>query len=269
MWQRQQCMTRSPILRAAGLVAALALVASACGDDSPAASDATGAPVLAIDGATYLSQSVTGYTLADGSRLTLFFDGEQISANAGCNSMAGSFSVEDGTLVVGQLASTEMFCDGLMDQESWFAEFLTSKPTITQDGDTLTLVSGDVTLEMLDREIADPDRPLEGTTWIIDSVITNDAVSTGMVTGSITLADGTASIDTGCNTGSGTYELVDGGLGITFGPIALTKKACEKDDAGLEAQFVTVLDGTVTVTIEAASITLMNGDNGLGGRAEA
>ena len=262
-------MTRSRTLRAAGLVATLALVAAACGDDSSSGADPTSPPVLAIDGGTYLSTAVTGQTLVDGSRLTLFFDSERIGANAGCNSMGGSFTVEDGVLVVSDLATTEMFCDGLMDQETWYSEFLTSKPTITQDGDTLTLASGDVTIEMLDREIADPDRPLEGTTWTIDSVITGDAVSSGMVTGSITLADGTATIDTGCNTGSGTYELVDGGLGITFGPIALTKMACEKDATDLEAQFLTVLDGTVTVSIEAASITFMNGENGLGGRAAA
>ena len=44
-------------------------------------------------------------------------------------------------------------------------EFLTSGPTYTLDGDTLTLTSGDLVITLVDREIAVPDQPLTNITW--------------------------------------------------------------------------------------------------------
>lgn len=276
--RRHKGMTRSlpshtSARRFAALAAVSALALVACGDDSDSNPGDTSGPdgpsVLAIDGATYLSDTVTGQTLVDGSRLTLNFDGGRLGASAGCNSMGGDFTVDDGVLTVGDMAMTEMACDEpLMTQEQWYAQFLTSGPTITQDGDRITLVSGDVTLVMLDREVADPDRPLEGTTWIIDSMIDADSVSSVGVTGTLVFEDGTVSVDTGCNTGSATYTVADDGT-VTFGALGLTKMACPKDGANeMESAMVQVLTGTVTVEIEAASITLTNGDAGLGGTAQ-
>ena len=79
-----------------------------------------------------------------------------------------------------------------------------------------------------DREVANPDLPLEGTTWNVEGLITGDAVSIAArrrprADGCV-LEDGTVTVDTGCNTGTGGYELGDGE--ITFGPIATTRMAC-------------------------------------------
>jgi heat shock protein HslJ len=264
-------MTRSRTpFQVAVLAAAVALLAAACGDDNSAPADTDASPdgpsVLAIDGATYLSETVTGYTLVDGSVLRLSFDGDRLSADAGCNTMGGGFSVTDGKIVLdGPMMQTEMFCDGLMDQESWFAELLAASPAITQDGDRITLATDDVTLVMLDREIADPDRPIEGTAWEVTSLINADAVSSVPEGASILLEDGTASVQTGCNSGSGTYEVSEDGTSVTFGPIAITKMACmDEQVTELEAAVLAVLDGTATVEIEAGSLTLTNGDAGLG-----
>ncbi len=51
-------------------------------------------------------------------------------------------------------------------------------------------------------------------------------------------------VDTGCNTGSGGYTVA--GTDITFGPIALTRRAClDEASAGVEQAMLTVLTGTV------------------------
>ena len=99
----------------------------------------------------FTSVAVTGATLVDGTQVVLTFDGTgRVSAIAGCNTLSGSYAVEDEQLVVGEeLAMTRMACSPeLMDQDTWLAELLTSNPTIVVDGDTLTLTADDVTLEL-------------------------------------------------------------------------------------------------------------------------
>ena len=98
-----------------------------------------GGPDLA--GSTYTSTRVWGHDLAEGSRVTLTFTEEGISADAGCNTMTGPATWEGETLEVeGPLASTMMACeDPLMEQDTWVSQFLGSSPGLEVDGDELTL----------------------------------------------------------------------------------------------------------------------------------
>ena len=130
---------------------------------------------------------------------------------------------------------TMMACEpaALMDQDTWLSALLTSKPTVTVDGDTLTITATDGTVvTFLDQSVANPDLPLEGTTWSVEGLVSSDAVSSIAAGGrvpSVLLDGGTVTVDTGCNTGSGTYTI--SGADITFGPIATTRMACT-DPAG-------------------------------------
>jgi heat shock protein HslJ len=68
---------------------------------------------------------VTGYndgqgafvTVDDGS-IQLSIAGEQLSGTAGCNRFMGAITQDADTIAIGQLGSTEMFCDGLMEREA-------------------------------------------------------------------------------------------------------------------------------------------------------
>ena len=63
------------------------------------------------------------------------------------------------------LAMTEMACDEpLMQQDTWFADILTSEPTLLQDDTTLTLTSDDTVIVFTDEEVVVPDASLTGTT---------------------------------------------------------------------------------------------------------
>lgn len=227
----------------------------------------TDEPVPAIDGSTYLSETVTGHLLVVGSRLRISFRDGQLGADAGCNQMGGAYDITDGVLVVGEMAMTEMACmepPGLMEQEQWFAGFLQSGPSISQDGNRVTLATADVTIVFLDREVADPDRPLEGTTWDVTGSVEGETVSSVPTGGSIVLRDGTVEIDTGCNTGNGSYEVAADGTSVTFGPIGLTRMACQDEEAArLEQAMVGVLHDTVSIEIVAAALTITQGDLGL------
>jgi heat shock protein HslJ len=288
------------VRRSVALGAIVALLLAACGDENGPTADESTAPsassgtqatdsttagsttapptteaattttvdlAAALDGRTFVSTAVEGYELVDGTQVELTFDGANVGAVAGCNQMGSTWSLEGDVLVVPEPAMTAMACEpaALMDQDTWLAAVLTSRPTVALDGDTLTLSADRTFVTLVDRETADPDRPLEGTTWNLDSIVAGDAVSSlpaGAGTPTLRFDGGELTVDTGCNTGSGRYTVA--GADITIEPIALTRRACLDEASGaVEQAMLTVLTGTVGFEIDADVLTLTNGANGL------
>jgi heat shock protein HslJ len=193
----------------------------------------------------------------------LTFDGVRLGISAGCNQMGGEYSITDGVLQIGPMMTTEMACEEpLMSQDAWISAFLPGA-TLALAGETLTIVKDGVTLTLLDEEVANPDRALEGTRWVVNSLVTADAVSSipAGATASLVFDGGTVRVEAGCNTGSGSYTLGEGS--IAFGPIGTTMMACPDDVMALEAAVLQVLDGEATYTIDADTLTLQNGASGL------
>ena len=212
---------------------------------------------------TFLSVGVVGRTLVPGSQVRLSFEDGQVSASAGCNTMGGRYAIDGDRLVVPQLATTEMACaPALMDQDSWLADLL-GGATVALVGDTLTISKDGITLTLLDREVADPDRPLAGTRWVVDGLVSGDAVSSlpAGITAALTVTGGRVRVEAGCNTGAGGVAARDGTL--VFEPIALTMKACEGLAMDVERAVLAVLAGEVTYAIEAGTLRLDTGALGL------
>lgn len=247
---------RPPLLL---LAVAAATLIGAC---SSAGTPSTPTPTL--DGRTFLSTDVQGMTLVPGTRITLTFkDGTSLGASGGCNSMGGTYTIAGDRLTTSQMFMTEMACDEpRMKQDEWLAKFL-SDVKIALTGDTLTMDDGTVRVTFLDQKVATPDQPIEGTLWVVDGIVTGEAVSSiqAAVTASIRIADGRVEVDTGCNTGGGTVQVAVDTL--TFGPIALTKRACGPEGAAMEEAVNVVLQGTVPYSIDADALTLDGGANGL------
>jgi len=227
------------------------------------------APV-GLDGRQFLSVSVkddgADKPLFADTRISLTFSDGRLGAQAGCNSMSGPYTLDGQVLLVGNMATTEMGCQpDLMTQDQWLAGFLGSGPQLSLDGNDLVLTSGTTVITLLDREVAQPDQPLVGPLWTLDSIITGDAVSSVPVGASGTIqfgADGRVQIFDGCNSGGGSYA-VDGDV-IQFDQIALSAMACDGTAAELEQAFVQVFDATsMTFVIDADSLTLQAGANGL------
>lgn len=234
------------------LVALSTLALAACGSDDDTASGS--APTADdLDGVTFESVDVTGHEPVADTTISLAFRADALSANAGCNTLNGGYTITDGTLEVAAMASTMMACtEELMAQDGWLAEFLASRPEIALDGDTLTLTGTESTLTL----DAVQDADVEGTTWMITGTVANDAVSSipRGAEPSLTITDGQAAIDTGCNSGSGSVEVTD--TTLTFGPIATTRMACAPDLTDLEVTVLTVLDGEVGYEIDGASMSI-------------
>ncbi len=128
-----------------GLAIALAvtLVTGCSGDGNggDGGDGGDGSANLDLGGRTFVSQEVFGRPLVTGTQVTLSFEDDRISAEAGCNTMNAPATWTDGTLSVeGPMAMTRMACErGLQAQDEWLAEFLTSGPQVSIDGDTLIL----------------------------------------------------------------------------------------------------------------------------------
>lgn len=87
--------------------------------------------------------------IVEGTQIEVTFLDGQITVVAGCNTMVGEVSTEDGILTVGQMASTLMACEQpMMDQDAWLGELFESAPTWSLDGDTLTIQGADSTLHL-------------------------------------------------------------------------------------------------------------------------
>lgn len=255
---------------------ALALFLAACGGSSasgpaaPAASQNDGR----LAGRTFLSVSVTdGDTerpLVAGTRITISFRAQDLSANAGCNTMGGSYRVDGGTLVLDGMATTDMGCpNNLGTQDAWLGQFLGSKPSLVLSGTDLALTSGSVTIKLQDRTVADPDRPLAGPTWTVESIISGDVVASVPLDVHATLVihpDGTLDLFAGCNEGGGQWSL--NGTTFVIGDLALTKRACTGAAGSLETAVLGVLQsGAIQETIQADVLTLQAGANGIQLRA--
>lgn len=252
--------------RILGLAFAVATLLSACSSAaSPSAPPGATAPT--VDGRTYLSTGIHGATLVPGTRVTLSFKDGNLNASGGCNSMSGPYTITGGHLSATRMATTEMGCDQpRMRQDEWLARLL-GDATITLAGDDLTLEEGSVRLTLLDRKVASPDQPITGTRWVLDGIISGATASSvpAGVTASIRIVDGRIDVQSGCNTGSGTVEVTADTL--TFGAIALSKKACEPAAAAVESAVTAVLAGSARYTIDADALTLSAGSAGLTFRA--
>ncbi len=229
---------------------------SASGTGSAAAasgSTAGGAGSLPADviGSTFVATQVTGqYTIVPGSTISLTFENGTLAARAGCNNMFGPFTVEADVLTVSQMGSTMMACDpDLMKQDQWLSAFLASGPTWTYDGGTLQLTNGTDTMQLnaaLSAAAAVP-----GVGWKLVGLISQSGSTVSAVDPSLSpwieFDGSTVTLDTSCNSGSGSAEIAD--ETITFGPIAMTMRACLPPSSDVEDAMTAVLQGVTNYAV--------------------
>jgi heat shock protein HslJ len=120
-------------------------------------------------------------------------------------------------------------------------------------------------IDLLNREIAEPDQPLAGTSWVLQSMGSAGAdgsvasIPEGVESTLQIEPEGQALIKPGCNSGSTNVTITDST--ITVGPIALTRMACPGPESDVEATVLSVLDGSdVEYAIEGSTLTLTNAD---------
>lgn len=259
--------------RMAVLVAAM-VMAGGCAAGS---SVTTGDSVLPSSG-DFVSAPSSGFDLVAGTQVRLGLSGGNLSASAGCNSLGARYRVDEGVLVIDDLMTTAMGCSGeLMAQDERLAALLSDRPVVTGSPDGFTLTGGDgTTLVMVDRSVSEPDRSLEGTVWVLDSVVSGDTAmgSAGFDSVRLTLADGMMSVTTACSSGFARYTMNDDGT-LAFDPLALTATVdsgspgspggpgdpggpgCSGSEvAEAETALAQLTGGPVTVSVTGSQLTL-------------
>ena len=234
-----------------GIVLGMLLVVAGCvRQDSPVAA---GGPW----GHTYLSTSASR-ELVGGTRIALRFADGRLGAGAGCSQMSANARIVQDRLLVGPFEMTAISCGPAADeQDAWLAEFLGARPTIRFNGPDLVLEAGGDRITLLDRELADPDRPLAGTTWTLDTLVSAhgaESIPDGVHAFLSFAANGTLSGSGGCDQLSGRYAAHDGE--ITFTDVDPASTTCTGSSVAVERQVLLVLTGTVHYEIEAGRLTL-------------
>jgi heat shock protein HslJ len=231
-------------------------------------------PATGLWGRTFLSTTVAEHgrkrPLAPGTRLRLTFADGDVRAHAGCNHLTGRVRIDGDRLTMGPFASTQMFCaPPLQEQDAWLAGFLGAGPMWRLDGDDLVLSTDDTDIRLTDRRIAEPDRPLLGTRWVVDGVVDHGSVASvpAGVEAYLTLRDdGRVDGFTGCNHFGGTA--VERDERVSFSEMYATRMACGDEIGRLEAAVLAVLDGEVDAHVDGDRLTL-TGTDGRGLRLRA
>lgn len=258
------------------LAAIVALFVAGCGsgNDPDPRPQETAQPEL--DGHEYWSTAVTEdgspRPLVEGTRIQLRFDEGRIGASAGCNSIGGAYAIHGARLAVSALSMTEIGCEPARHaQDDLLVATLRASPTVTQAGDTLRLATDSITIDLLDRDVADPDRPLVGTAWEVTGFLDEQAATsfaTDAPASVVFSADSTVSGFDGCARFSAAVEIADGSVGgpvegdgeLQFGPVEReTARACAAPEGYVEAFNRLFETGAATYVIEGASLTVLNG----------
>lgn len=284
--------SKNPLMRIVTLMLAVALVAVACGstdddvttndpnnpspdgnDDSPAGADSGADPIGTDPAGTdpfgnvewrLIQATVDGadLVLLDTHPVTLRRDGDDVAGAAACNGYFGSITT--GPFLFDGFGVTEMACDppAAMELESAFLAALGRTTAAQNDDGVLTLTGDSIRLSFEDVP-ATPDADLEGTAWILDTIIAGEAASSVLSgTNPSLLFDGTSmSGSDGCNSFSTEYSVADGSLNI--GAIITTLRGCE-DGIDRQSQAIhAILVGSQTLQIDGDRLTI-NGEGGSG-----
>jgi heat shock protein HslJ len=234
---------------------------------------------------TYVLQSSTGFTLVEGTTMVLSFSDDSeavldsdvpedvisVYFNADCNNFWGDFRITSTALEsTDSYMMTEMGCERpLHEQEDWLAEFLMDGPRLSWSGDHLTLTGDTATLSLLNKKVADLERPLVGRQWTSSHYIDRGSLSWMSLEAYPTLSfseEGALSIFDGCNLLEGRFALNGSGLTVTH-MTPMTEHQCTDENVlSISAHFEKVFaDGALTYSIDANVLRIERGENGVEG----
>ena len=233
---------------------------------------ATPPPAEASYVATSIVENGEPRALIAGTQLLLSFDGDRISASAGCNQIGGSYSATDlGILEVTDLFMTEVGCDGPRhEQDEFVADFLVAGPAFTViSADAIRLSTPAVTIELIDEAVANPPLPLLGTNWEVSGFFDVSVASAVNVAEPATiqfLDDSTAVGFDGC--ADFTIEVdVQQGAAASEGTVqfagTLDEPSADCDELSYVAEVSASIRGEATYLIDADRLTI-TAANGVG-----
>jgi heat shock protein HslJ len=230
---------------------------------------ACSAPISAQPAPTLANTSwavthVEGKATLTTAQPTIEFNTDRASGFASCNRFGADYRQADTTLSFGEITFSAMACldDGVMEQESAFTAALAKVASVRSAASGLELLdaAGTVLLSLETPPPAAPDRPLEATMWLLDTITVGETASSVVADSSVTLqlADGYLT-GRACNNYRATAEV--NGSELKIGPVMSTKMACK--EAGLseqESQLFQLLPTVTGFTVKSDRLTLTTAD---------
>lgn len=207
----------------------------------------------------------TAIPIVPDADITLLVEGSSVSGRSACNQYGGEVVVRDGVVQFGDLYMTEMACaEPIMASEAAYHAALAKVRSAARDGDSLTLSGPGV--ELVFGAVAPaPTAALVGTPWILDSIISGDAVSSVMGDPAelLLVPDGSLSGTTGCRAFTARYTATERDLVVS--DLVLDAVACPADLAAQDAAVTGVLANGGRYVIDGQRLALTATDgNGLG-----
>ena len=125
------------ITRLISVVILSAFLLSACGSIGGSSSD--------LKGSAWELVSLGDALPVPGTNVTLSFEKDNLGGNGGCNSYGGEFKLKGDKLTIGNVYSTEMYCEaeGIMDQEARYYQMISNVESFSVDGEELILNTAD------------------------------------------------------------------------------------------------------------------------------
>ncbi len=203
------------------------LVAAGCTGNAPVPPSLEGTRWILtgyLSGGTF-QQPLTGTTIT----LEIGNDG-RITGSAGCNHYFAPYEMKGTAVTIGQAGSTLMYCtgQGVMEQESTYLSLLGKAASVTAGNDTLIFADAEgKKIISFARQVPPETKSLVGTIWTLDSLSTDDAVSSVISGTTITAVfdrDGRVSGSGGCNNYFGSYTVTGSLLAISS--LGSTKMHC-------------------------------------------
>jgi len=199
---------------------------------------------------------------SDISRISASFDGMNVSGSAGCNQYQAPIIEKDGAITISAPITTLLSCQPeVMEEESQFLKNLKQAVHYKLNEDTLLLFDAEnhpiITLRKSEETGRIP-FPYD-TPFILTKILKDDKLTYAFLALKTMIEfhpDGTISGNGGCNNFSSTYNLT--ATEITFEPVRITKKACNKSRLNQEKALLDVLKGTIGYEVRNDQLIMTN-----------
>lgn len=265
--------THKAVISSAAALAALGLLA-ACGDEKATGGGGAGSGQTSVatgpelTGVQWGVESLTvGGKKAQPPRGGAYFeiskDG-RVQGTFGCNSFSGKVDLTGGTVKVGSLARTEMYCGDDFEDRAFSVFEGELKAKANGDKVELTGAKGDsITLERVEPA------PLTGTKWQVTAVLKGDTAASLPKDAKAHLTfgkDGRVTGNLGCNNVNAKATVHKNGT-IALGPAGTTRKMCPDAQMKTERALLQLFDGTVDYKVTHRALTLTKGGSGISANA--
>jgi heat shock protein HslJ len=202
--------------------------------------------------------SATGLTIPEGVVPSAAFTGGSVFGTAGCNKYRAPYTLDGGSLEIGEPAGTLIACPPPVDEfERAYLDALGQVATWELDGEELVL-SDDSGDESLRYELAS----ITGN-WIVTGINTDDAIVSPIVSVELTALfadDGSLTGFAGCNDYTTSYTADTGNIEIE--PPASTKMFCSEPEGLMdqEAAYLAALDAATQYAFNGPTMDLLDGE---------